>query len=63
MQLPPVKGRITANKAVVIPPGAETATLQDISFTLEPGTTTMILGPSAAGKHSGESYFGTMGYL
>ena len=50
MQLPPVKGRITANKAVVIPPGAETATLQDISFTLEPGTTTMILGPSAAGK-------------
>ena len=50
MSLPPVKGRITANKAVVIPPGAETATLQDISFILEAGTTTMILGPSAAGK-------------
>ena len=50
MSLPPVEGRITAKQAAVIPPGAENATLRNISFTFEPGTTTMILGPSAAGK-------------
>ncbi|MDG2406552.1 MAG: type I secretion system permease/ATPase [Paracoccaceae bacterium] len=50
MSLPPVSGRITAHKAVVTPPGADTATLGEISFTLEPGTTTMVLGPSGAGK-------------
>lgn len=50
MSLPPVAGRITAQNAVVTPPGTDTAMLREISFTLEPGTTTMVLGPSGAGK-------------
>ncbi len=52
MQLPPVVGRITAEKAFVVPPGSKEPILRDINFTLEAGTTTMVLGASAAGKSS-----------
>tara|TARA_A100001015_G_scaffold321106_1_gene450156 strand:+ start:1350 stop:3089 length:1740 start_codon:yes stop_codon:yes gene_type:complete len=50
MSLPSIEGRIMAHQVVVIPPGAETPTVKNVSFSLVPGTITMILGPSAAGK-------------
>ena len=50
MPLPPIEGRITAHQVAVIPPGADTPTLSNVSFSLMPGTITMILGASAAGK-------------
>ena len=50
MPLPPIKGRITAKNVEVTPPGAEQPTLTGVTFNLQPGTVTMIIGPSAAGK-------------
>ncbi|MDA9677878.1 type I secretion system permease/ATPase [bacterium] len=50
MALPAVRGRVSANQAVVVPPGSKQPTLMDISFNLPSGTTTMVLGASAAGK-------------
>ena len=50
MTLPSIAGHITARNAFVIPPGGKTATLSDITLNLRAGSTTMILGPSAAGK-------------
>lgn len=50
MPLPPIKGHITAKNVEVTPPGAEEPTLTGVNFNLQPGTVTMILGPSAAGK-------------
>lgn len=50
MSLPNLEGRITASRASVVPPGGTQATLLDISFTLPAGSTTMVLGASAAGK-------------
>lgn len=52
MSLPAVQGLVTAREVVVVPPGAQKPTLTGISFNLSPGSTTMILGPSAAGKSS-----------
>ena len=50
MSLPPITGAITASGAFVVPPGGEKPTLLGIDLSLPAGTTTMILGPSAAGK-------------
>lgn len=50
MTLPSIAGHITAKNAFVIPPGGKAATLIDITLSLHSGSTTMILGPSAAGK-------------
>jgi PrtD family type I secretion system ABC transporter len=50
MSLPPPKGRITAESAAVAPPGAPRPVVINASFTIEPGTTIGIIGPSAAGK-------------
>ena len=50
MALPSIAGHITARNAFVIPPGGKAATLSDINLNLPAGSTTMILGPSAAGK-------------
>jgi ATP-binding cassette subfamily C protein EexD len=50
MPLPPIKGHITAKNVEVTPPGGEEPTLTGVNFNLQPGTVTMILGPSAAGK-------------
>lgn len=50
MPLPPIRGHITAKDAEVTPPGASEATLIGLNFDLHPGTVTMIVGPSAAGK-------------
>ena len=52
MQLPPVKGSLSAVNVNVLPPGGREPLLKDINFTLPAGTITMILGPSAAGKSS-----------
>ena len=50
MELPPIKGQLSAKAAFVVPPGASDPTLFDISFNIPAGSTTMVLGPSAAGK-------------
>lgn len=50
MSLPPISGQLTARDAHVIPPGATEPTLLGINFNLQPGTVTMVVGPSAAGK-------------
>lgn len=50
MSLPPIAGRITAKQAFVVPPGGKVPTLSDVNLNLAPGTVTMILGASAAGK-------------
>ena len=50
MALPPIVGRVSATGLEVIPPGGTKPTLQDINFNLQPGTVTMVVGPSAAGK-------------
>lgn len=50
MPLPPLKGRITAQDVEVTPPGANEPALTGVTFNLQPGTVTMIVGPSAAGK-------------
>ena len=50
MPLAPINGHILGRRAFVIPPGGKIPTLSDISFDISPGTVTMILGPSAAGK-------------
>ena len=50
MSLPAVQGRISAKDVAVPPPGATDPTLTDVNFDLQPGTVTMVIGPSAAGK-------------
>ena len=50
MSLPPIEPRITANRVSVVPPGGENPTVLNASFALPPGSTTVILGASAAGK-------------
>ena len=50
MSLPPIEGRITANQASVVPPGGSQSTVTNVTFALPSGSTTMILGASAAGK-------------
>ena len=52
MQLPPVTGRLTVEKAAAVPPGHNKAVLFDIDFKVEPGQAVAIVGPSAAGKTS-----------
>ncbi|EWY39655.1 ABC transporter ATP-binding protein [Skermanella stibiiresistens SB22] len=50
MPLPRPEGRLTIDRLVYIPPGVERPVLKGISFSLEPGETLGIIGPSAAGK-------------
>lgn len=50
MQLPQIAGRISARQAYVAPPGSDIPTLLGIDLDLPAGSTTMVLGPSAAGK-------------
>lgn len=50
MSLPPLKGEISLDKAVITPPGAQAAVIKGVSLTIEPGTQVAIIGPSAAGK-------------
>jgi ATP-binding cassette subfamily C protein/ATP-binding cassette subfamily C protein EexD len=52
MQLPPPKGEIKVNQAVVVPPGSNQAVLKNVSFQLSPGTVLGVIGPSGSGKSS-----------
>lgn len=52
MALPRPTGYLSVSDLVVHPEGASRAVLSGISFTLEPGQVTVIVGPSAAGKSS-----------
>ena len=54
--LPPLRGHIAVERAIVFPPGANPGTaapiLKGISFEIEPGQVVGVIGPSAAGKTS-----------
>ena len=50
MSLPDIAGHITATQAFVTPPGGKMPILKEVSLDLPAGTTTMVLGASAAGK-------------
>lgn len=52
MELPHPTGHLNVSDLVVHPAGASRAVLNGISFTLEPGQVTVVVGPSAAGKSS-----------
>ncbi len=48
--LPPITGKVEATNATVIPPGARTATLNGVNFSLPAGSVCVVLGTSGAGK-------------
>jgi ATP-binding cassette subfamily C protein EexD len=50
MPLPSPKGTLRAEQAVVAPPGAKTAVIKGLSFTIEAGTFVALIGSSASGK-------------
>ncbi len=50
LPLSEVKGKLQARHLTFTYPGAEQPALQDVSFTLEPGTTVAIVGPVGCGK-------------
>ena len=50
MKLPRPQGALSVEKAVVVPPGARTAVLKGVTFSLEIGEVLGVVGPSAAGK-------------
>jgi ATP-binding cassette subfamily C protein RsaD len=52
LSLPAPKGRVTAEMAMVAPPGARVPTLKGANFDIPAGATLGIVGPSAAGKSS-----------
>lgn len=52
LPLPAPTGALVVENAVITPPGGKTPTLRGVSFTLQPGTTLGVIGPSAAGKSS-----------
>ncbi|MEV8266567.1 ABC transporter ATP-binding protein [Microbacterium sp. NPDC076911] len=47
---PPISGRVQFENVDFSYPGAEDAVLKDLTFTVEPGTTTAIIGSTGAGK-------------
>lgn len=52
MPLPPPQGRIAVTGVTLMPEGATKPILQNLSFSVEPGTVVAVVGPSAAGKTS-----------
>ncbi|WP_254432039.1 type I secretion system permease/ATPase [Aquisalimonas sp. 2447] len=50
LSLPAPKGRIDAEQLTVVPPGASEPAIRAVSFTIAPGETVGVIGPSAAGK-------------
>jgi ATP-binding cassette, subfamily C, bacterial EexD len=50
--LPPISGAVSATNATIVPPGADKPNLTNINLNIRPGTVTMVIGPSAAGKSS-----------
>ena len=52
MRLPAPKGELSAENAVVVPPGTRTPVLRGVRFKLAPGEAMGVIGPSGAGKSS-----------
>jgi ATP-binding cassette subfamily C protein EexD len=52
MPLPSPKGKLSAERLIVVPPGSKQAVVNDVSLFAEPGQTLGIIGPSASGKSS-----------
>lgn len=50
LPLPPLRGKVTLEHLVIAAPGRREPILNDITLTIEPGTTVGLIGPSAAGK-------------
>lgn len=50
MQLPEPLGLVSLEGITVLPPGAQTPSLKNVSFALEPGDVLCVIGPSGAGK-------------
>ncbi|MDX2265714.1 MAG: type I secretion system permease/ATPase [Hyphomicrobiales bacterium] len=50
MSLPRPRGRLSVENVIAAPPGHSKATVQNVSFALEPGETLGVIGPSGAGK-------------
>lgn len=50
MHLPPPRGILQVEQAIVVPPGATVPALKGVSFTVAAGDIVGIIGPSAAGK-------------
>ena len=50
MPLPPPDGRLAAERVTYAFPGTSQAIIKGVGFTLEPGESCAIIGPSAAGK-------------
>ena len=50
MSLPPPKGAVSAEQAVIGPPLSKTAVIKGVSFLIPQGETVAIIGPSASGK-------------
>lgn len=50
MPLPPPEGRLAAERVTYAFPGTSQAIIKGVGFTLEPGESCAIIGPSAAGK-------------
>ncbi len=52
MRLPDPLGRVSIERLVCVPPGAEEPSLKRISFELDPGDAIGVIGPTGAGKSS-----------
>jgi ATP-binding cassette, subfamily C, bacterial EexD len=50
MPLPPPKGAIRVEQAIVAPPGSKVAVLKGLNFAIEAGTSIALVGASASGK-------------
>jgi PrtD family type I secretion system ABC transporter len=52
MRLPAPMGRVSVERVIVVPPGAEEPSLKRVSFELDPGDAVGVIGPTGAGKSS-----------
>jgi ABC-type protease/lipase transport system fused ATPase/permease subunit len=52
MELPAPTGRLVVEKLLATPPGAQRPVLAEVGFSIEPGQSLAIVGPSASGKSS-----------
>jgi len=50
MSLPPPEGHMSAEGAIVVPPGSRNPVIKGVSFSVKAGEMVGIIGPSAAGK-------------
>lgn len=50
MPLPPPLGKIEVENCIFVPPGVNKAVIDGLNFSLEPGESMAVIGPSAAGK-------------